>query len=67
MSNKKKKFPVYVVFGDSKACKDEFEFDTKKERDAFIMGVNACDGWMGATIYNEDEKTEWEAVKTTGA
>ena len=49
---RKKKFKVFVVFGDrstlSELGKDavhEYEFNTQAEKDAFLLGVDECDGW----------------------
>lgn len=55
------KHRVYVVWGDQKIVKSEYEFDTEKEKDAFVYGINEADGYMGAIIY--DKKEDWELVK----
>lgn len=60
---------IKIVFGDAAAVlheegasdekvKDfgtieEFEFDTEAEIEAFILGMNSADGWLGWTEYQE--------------
>lgn len=48
MSNEK--FSITILWGETPEPDAEpitYEFDTQKELNSFIHGVNECDGWLG--------------------
>jgi hypothetical protein len=55
------KHSVYVVWGDTRIEKSEYDFNTLAEKNAFIQGIEAADGYLSGTVYNDKE--DWEAAK----
>ena len=46
----KEKFSITILWGETPEPDAEpitYEFDTQKELNAFIHGINECDGWWG--------------------
>ena len=47
---------VVTEYGDI----DAFVFETQAELDAFVMGLEALDGWLGWTEYDPDNLQSYD-------
>jgi hypothetical protein len=45
-----KKFKVKIVWGSQGDQVKTYEFDTEKEKDAFLYGVDESNGWLSYDI-----------------
>jgi hypothetical protein len=52
-----KKFKVKINWGQTKESIKTYEFETEKEMDAFLYGVDESNGWLSydIAIYPEGE------------
>jgi hypothetical protein len=52
-----KKFKVKINWGQTKESIKTYEFETEKEMDAFLYGVDESNGWLSydIAIYSEGE------------
>jgi len=51
MPRKKKPFKLYAIWGSCDPQKGNYAFETEAERNAFIKGAQAADGWNGQSLY----------------
>ena len=59
----KKKHSVMIVWGERVEEEQanspyHYSFDTEAELVAFLQGVDAADGWLGATVFATDKEYE---------
>ena len=71
-TKKKRKHVVYVRWGeneqreryDSPRDANRYEFDSKKELDAFLLAIDEHDGWLGCDVFTPKELAQqpeaWE-------
>ena len=69
MSNTKKKITVKIRWGEQETIREkydlsndsdcvEYSFETKAEKDAFLLGIDESDGWFGYDLYDDG----WDVV-----
>jgi hypothetical protein len=66
-----KKHKVFVVFGTRETIMDEgkssickYSFSTVQEKNAFLQGIAAAEGWMETSVF-DSRKDATEYVKET--
>jgi hypothetical protein len=60
-----KKFTTWIVVGSNSSIQDmkedaikEYVFDTQAELNAFLEGINAAEGWLEVSYYNNEQEAK---------
>jgi len=51
-------YPITILWGENPepdAVPEKYSFNTLAERDAFILGIEQCDGWQGYEVINQED------------